>query len=194
MSTENTTTLTLGNILLAGTTKVSDRLGAGLTQGPEANHIKAALTKAAPGLPLSVLLDGVSRAVQDVLDVPVTDVLVGAWERARDLRAALETTRRSPSASALVPLVAHAISSEHRPYVDVVVGGVPLTRLVFPVSVKFGLEGVVVRVQQGRITEILAGTVKIKGTVKFGDFVLFEKSLAPIPIPGALAVSGGRAA
>jgi hypothetical protein len=194
MSTENTGTLTLGNVLLAGATKVSDRLGASLEHGPEANQIKAALAKAAPGLPLSVLLDGIGRAVQEALDVPVTNLIIGAWERARDLRAALETTRQSPTATVLVPLLAHAISSEHRPYVDVVVEGVPLARLVFPVKVEFRLEGVIVRVHQGRIAEILAGTVKVKGTVKFGDFVLFEKALAPISIPGVLSVTGAQAA
>jgi hypothetical protein len=194
MSTEATGTLTLGNVLLAGATKVSDRLGASLEHGPEANQIKAALAKAAPGLPLGVLLDGIGKAVQDALDVPVADLLIGAWQRARDLRAALETTRESDSATVLVPLLAHAISSEHRPYVDVVVEGVPLARLVFPVKVEFRLEGVVVRVRQGRIAEILAGTVKVKGTVKFGDFVLFEKALAPISIPGVLAVAGAQAA
>jgi len=194
MSTEATGTLTLGNVLLAGATKVSDRLGAGLEHGPEANQIKAALAKAAPGLPLGVLLDGIGKAVQDALDVPVADLLIGAWQRARDLRAALETTRESDSATVLVPLLAHAISSEHRPYVDVVVESVPLARLVFPVKVEFRLEGVVVRVRQGRIAEILAGTVKVKGTVKFGDFVLFEKAPAPISIPGVLAVAGAQAA
>jgi hypothetical protein len=51
MSTEKTHTLTLGNVLLAGATTVSDRLGASLESGPEVNQIKAALAKAAPGLP-----------------------------------------------------------------------------------------------------------------------------------------------
>jgi hypothetical protein len=46
-----------------------------------------------------------------------------------------------------------------------VVEDVPLARLVFPVRAESRLEGVVVRVRQGRITEILAGTVKVKGTV-----------------------------
>ena len=176
MSTEKTGTLTLGNVLLAGATTVSDRLGASLATGPEANQIKAALAKAAPGLPLNTLLDGVSKAVQDALDVPVADILIGAWQRARDLRAALETTRESTNATVLVPLLAHAITSEHRPYVDIVV------------------EGVVLRVRQGQIADIMAGTVKVKGTLKFGDFVLFERTLGPISIPGSLAMAPAQAA
>ena len=55
MSTETTRPLTLGNVLLAGATTVSDRLGESLAAGPEADEIKAALAKAAPGLPLGTL-------------------------------------------------------------------------------------------------------------------------------------------
>jgi len=194
MSTENTGIPTLGNVLLAGAPKLSDGLGARLAHGSEASQIKAALAKAASGLPLGALLEGVGRAIQDALDVPVTDLLIGAWEHARDLRAALETTRRSPGETALVPLLSHSISSNHRPYVDVVVEGVPLVHLVFPVKVEFRVEGVVVRVRGGRIAEILSGTVKVKGTVKFDDFVLLEKAMAPISIPGVLAVGGARVA
>jgi hypothetical protein len=194
MSTEKPAILTLGNVLLAGATTVSDRLGASLESGPEANQIKAALAKAAPGLPLGTLLDGISKAVQDALDVPVADVLIGAWQRARDLRAAFETTRESANATVLVPLLGHAITSEHRPYVDIVVEGVPLARLVFPVKVEFRLEGVVVRVRQGQVADILAGSVTVKGTLKFGDFVLLERALAPISIPGVLAVTPAQAA
>ena len=194
MSTEKTSTLTLGNVLLAGATTVSDRLGASLASGPEANQIKAALAKAAPGLPLGTLVEGISKAVQDALDIPVTDVVIGAWQRARDLRAALETTRESAEATALVPLLSHAITSEHRPYVDIVVEGVPLARLVFPVKVEFRLEGVVARVRQGQIADILAGSIQVKGPLKFGDFVLFERALAPISIPGVLAAAPAQAA
>ena len=61
-------------------------------------------------------------------------------------------------------------------------------------KVEFRLEGVVVRVRQGRIADILAGTMKVKGTLKFGDFVLFESALAPISIPGCSRLAPAQAA
>ena len=194
MSTETTRPLTLGNVLLAGATTVSDRLGKSLAAGPEADEIKAALAKAAPGLPLDTLRDGIGKAVQDALDVPVADILIGTWQRARDLRAALETTGKSAGATVLVPLLGHTITSKHRPYVDIVVEGVTLAHLIFTVKAELRLDGVVLRVRRGRITDILAGTVKVKGTLKFGDVVLAEKALAPISIPGSLTLRPGQAA
>ena len=38
---------------------------------------------------------------------------------------------------------------------DIVVEGVPLARLVFPVKVEFRLEGVVLRVRHGQVADIL---------------------------------------
>ncbi|MGH7390137.1 MAG: hypothetical protein ACREM3_11885 [Candidatus Rokuibacteriota bacterium] len=189
MSTTTTGTLTLGNVLLSGMTKFSERLGTGMDAGAESREIKEALANAAPGLPIGTVLDGVSRAVQELLDVPVSDILVGGWERARDVRAAIQKTRDSDDATELVPLLGHTITSEHRPYVEIVKDEVAIARLVFPLKLELRLEGVVLRVRRGRIGEILAGTVKIKATMKFGDFVVFEKALAPISIPGSLAVA-----
>ena len=194
MSTTKSDTLTLGDVLLSGVNALSDRLGAGLDAGAESKEIKDAIASAAPGLPLGAVVDGVARAVRELLDVPVSDVLVGAWERARDLRAAIQKTRESADATELVPLLSHTITSEHRPYVEIVKGEVAIARLVFPVKLEFRLEGVVLRVRQGRISDILAGTVKVKATMKFGDFVVFEKALTPISIPGALALPRAEAA
>jgi hypothetical protein len=194
MTATTTGTPTLGNVLFAGAQTFSEQLGAGLDLGTESREIKAALVKAAPGLPLGALVDGVARGVQEMLDIPVTDVLVGAWNRSRDLWAALQTTTESPNATMLVPLLAHTITSEHRPYVEVTKGEVPIARLVFPLKLEFRVEGVALRIRQGRISEILGGTIKVKATLKFGDFVLFDKALAPIGIPGALPLERANAA
>jgi hypothetical protein len=194
MSTTTTGTLTLGNVLFAGGQSLAAQLGGGLDRSGEGQEIKAVLVNAAPGLPLGALLNGVAGAVQEMLDVPVTDVLLSAWNRARDLRNALQTTQESPNATVLVPLLAHTVTSEHRPYVEVKQGEVPIARLVFPLRLELRVEGVVLRVRQGRITEILGGTIKVKATLQFGDFVIFDRTLAPIAVPGSLSLERASAA
>jgi hypothetical protein len=189
MNATTTGTLTLGNVLLSGMHNLSERLGTGMDAGAESQEIREALANAAPGLPIGTVLDGVARAVQELLDVPVTDILGGAWARARDLRAAIQKTRESADATELVPLLGHTITSEHRPCVEIVKDDVAIARLVFPLKLDLRLEGVILRVRQGRISEVLSGTVKIKATMKFGDIVVLERALAPISIPGALEVA-----
>jgi hypothetical protein len=189
MNATTTGTLTLGNVLLSGMHNLSERLGTGMDAGAESQEIREALANAAPGLPIGTVLDGVARAVEELLDVPVTDILGGAWARARDLRAAIQKTRESADATELVPLLGHTITSEHRPCVEIVKDDVAIARLVFPLKLDLRLEGVILRVRQGRISEVLSGTVKIKATMKFGDIVVLERALAPISIPGALEVA-----
>ena len=184
---------TLGTLLLPGTRALSEKLAKTLDASEEAAEIKAALTKAVPGLPLGPIVEGVSKALQDALDVPISSLLGSAWNRARELRAAILRTRDSDKAAVLVPLLDHTITSEHRPYVDVMVNGAAIARLVFPLKVALHVEGAVLRVAKGRMTDVMAGQLTIKATLKFAEFVLFEKALSPIPIPGALPLEPAAA-
>jgi len=85
-------------------------------------------------------------------------------------------------------LLDHTVKSEHHPYVDVLQNDVAIARLEFSVHLELQLEGVLVRVRGGRIDGLLAGRIKAKGTVKLGEFVLVERKLRPIAIPGSLSL------
>ena len=184
---------TLGTLLLPATQALSEKLAKTLDTSEEAAEIKAALAKAVPGLPLGPIVEGVSKGLHDALDVPISSVLGSAWNRARELRAAILQTRDSDKAAVLVPLLDHTITSEHRPYVDVMVNGAAIARLVFPLKLALQVEGAVLRVAKGRITDVMAGQLTVKATLKFAEFVLFEKALSPIPIPGTLPLEHAAA-
>ena len=184
----STDSFTLRSVLLSPATKLSEQVLAGLDATQETAEIKASLENAVPGLPFRPVIEGVCSSLEQALDVPIATMLARAWDRSRELRAAMQQTRDSDSASLLVPLLLHTITSEHRPYVDVVLNDAPVARLVFPLKVAFQLDGFVLRVAHGRIAQILAGTVKLKATLKFGEFVLLEKATPPIAVPGSLTL------
>ena len=181
-------TFTLGQVLLAGTTKLSEQVLASLDVAQDAAEIKAGLENAVPGLPLRPVIEGVCSSLEEALDVPISSMLARAWDRSRELRAAIQQTRDTDRTAVLVPLLLHTITSEHRPYVDVVLSGAPIARLVFPLKIAFQLDGFILRVAHGRITNIMSGTLKIKATLKFGEFVLLEKTTPPISVPGSLTI------
>jgi hypothetical protein len=186
MST-NGNRLSVSDVLLSGATSLSERLLAGLDVGEQSTEIKSALERAVPGLPLGSVIDGVCASLQQALDIPVSGLLVSAWDRSRELRAAIQQTRGQGNTAVLVPLLTHTITSEHRPYVDVELNGAPLARLVFPLKIAFTLDGFVLRIAGGRIAQATTGMLKIKATLKFADFVLLEKSLPAVSLPGTLA-------
>jgi hypothetical protein len=76
----------------------------------------------------------------------------------------------------------------------VVVSGAPLARLVFPLKIAFTLDGVVLRIARGRIAEAATGTLKVKAVLKFAEFVLLEKSLPAVSLPGSLTLDHSLAA
>src|SRR5262249_16760047 len=148
--------------------------------------------RAAAGLSMAGFSEAVAREVHGLLDISVGDVLVGAWNKARELREALEKTRDKADETVLVPLLDHTVKSDHHPYVDILQNDVPIARIEFTVHVELEVEGVLLKVRGGHIDGILSGRVKARGTVKLGEFVLVEKKLQPVIIPGSW--SAGRAA
>src|SRR6185503_5381189 len=84
--------LSVSDVLLSGATSLSERLLAGLDVGEQSAEIKSALERAVPGLPLGSVIDGVCASLQQALDIPVSGLLVSAWDRSRELRAAIQQT------------------------------------------------------------------------------------------------------
>jgi hypothetical protein len=113
--------------------------------------------------PSASFADAVALELHGLLDISVGDVLVGAWNRARELQDALEQTREKADQTILVPLVDHTIKSEHRPYIDILQNDVAIARLEFSVHLELDLDGILVRVRSGRIDGILTGRLKAKG-------------------------------
>jgi hypothetical protein len=182
--------LTLYDFFSPAPEEFSRRLRTGFQSTAAASSLVTRIGQTLIKLHADEVLRQVGEKVFELLNTPILDVLARAWKQSRTLRESLESTRRSPSETVFLPLVDHSISSEQRPYIEVLQNERPIARLVFPVSVALRLEGMVLKIQDGKIKEILAGNIKIKGTVKFGDFVLLEKDFQPIPLPGSVALDG----
>jgi hypothetical protein len=118
-----------------------------------------------------------------LLDVDGTDVLIGAWNKARELRKYRDTAKYPPEDVVIVPLAKHKIESKHRPYLEVSVDGHGMGRLHFEADLALTLEGVELTIQGGRIRKIRTGRTVGTGTLKCEGAVLhsIEKRLASLP-------------
>jgi hypothetical protein len=125
----------------------------------------------------------VPDALGKLLDVDGTDVLIGAWNKARELRKYRDTAKYPPEDVVIVPLAKHKIESKHRPYLEVSVDGHGMGRLHFDVDLALTLEGVELTIQGGRIRKIRTGRTVGTGTLKCEGAVLhsIEKRLASLP-------------
>ena len=167
--------------------------------GALADPIKAALSddtfcvKAAGAGKLAVfswrlLPDTIARHVGPLLDIGLDDILVGGWNKAQALRRALARSAGTPGKPILVELAEHKITSKHEPYLTVFHNGVEVARLKFTAIVELVIQGAVLRILDGRVTDLQTGQIKGKGRVLCGRAVLLEKELQPITLPGTMSV------
>lgn len=126
----------------------------------------------------------------DVLDINVVDVLVAGWKKQSEVRELLHATAADPTRTALVHLAEHTLESTHKPAIEVRSSGTVVARLSFTIAAAFEVEGVELVLRRGRVEEVRPGRVTARGTVKLESAVILERKLAPLTLPGKIAIVG----
>jgi hypothetical protein len=122
-------------------------------------------------------------------DISVLDVMVGAWKKHADFRKHLRVSAADPAKVIVMPLGSHRVVSEHRPSMDVRCDGHVVATVTFPIEVTFQVEAAQLTLQGGAVTEVRLGEVKVSGTVKVENTVIFERDLEAIRLPGKMVLS-----
>lgn len=123
-----------------------------------------------------------------LLNVPLPDILRGAWNKGHAIRQQLQKSAKTPEKDLFLELVGHKVTSNHEPYVALLRNGQEVGRLTFTISVELVLQGAVLRIRDGHVREVQTGRIKGKGTVKLYGATLLEKELAPINVPGTFEI------
>ena len=126
-----------------------------------------------------------------LLDISGVDILVGAWNKARELRKYRDEAKYPPGDVVLVPLTKHKIESKHRPYLELVVNGQPIGKLQFEIDLALTLEGAELTIQGGRIKRIQTGNSLGSGSVKCEGAVLHSVERKLGALPGVIELGEG---
>jgi len=102
-----------------------------------------------------------TSALSGLLGLDVGDILVGGWRRHRAIVAAAHATRANPTATEVVQLATHRITTAHRPYVDIIVNGGKVATVHFDLGLTVDLDGVLGTVRQARLVAIQDGRCTI---------------------------------
>lgn len=108
----------------------------------------------------------------EVLDLELPDLLVKFWEKSDEIKAALKESKDSPAEITDLGLVDHTIEGTLEPYLELRVGKLPPCKIELTVDLECTLKGVVLRIKNGVIVQILLGSCEVQGTLKHGDLVL----------------------
>jgi hypothetical protein len=177
---------TMSSLLLPAQAELADSIKKALAE--EGMEVNAGGGPNVSLAALRLMSGALARQLTGLLDIGLADVLVGAWNKAFAVRQQLEKSLKSPGKDMFLQLGEHKITSEHKPYVALMKDGHELGRLPFSVNLELVLQGAVLRILDGAIKEIQTGRVKGKGVVKCGRFMLVEKEIQPVDVPGTIPV------
>ncbi len=128
-----------------------------------------------------------------LLDIGMGDIILGGWAKYQALREYADPAKHPAEETCLVPLAKHEIKSVHEPYVEIVVNEKAVGRISFRIELALSLEGVLLKVQGGRIWALQAGRCRARGRISCGKTMLVERKTEPFELPGALDLPEGVA-
>jgi hypothetical protein len=135
---------------------------------------------------------GLAARVDDLLDINLVNVLVAGWKKHREVREQLRVTAADPSRTVFVYIRSHTLDSTHHPSIELRSEGRRLVELSFPIALTFKIAAVELTLRGGAICEIRSEEVQVRGTVKFENTVILERTLSKVRLPGRIVLDPAR--
>jgi hypothetical protein len=148
-----------------------------------------ALTPGLPGL-VTAAESAVADATASLLSVSLADVAVDGWKKYDQLRQAAKRTRAAPTATEVVEMLTHKITSSRHPAVELSADGVSIGTLDITVQITFTLSGVRAVVKHGRLTAIQTGKCTATGSLDIAGAEVTKKERS-FDLPGAVRFRRG---
>jgi hypothetical protein len=156
-------------------------------------EIKKTLSKEAGSLKSVATKELIANEVDKLLgSMSLTSLLVRTWNKSKQLQKYSDSEKYPPDEPVFLPLLEHSISSTQRPVIEVLLNDRVIGKINFEVAVKLTLEGVVLKIQGGRIKEIRSASGKGKGKITAEGAELFEKETESLPFPGVIDLGEGE--
>jgi hypothetical protein len=165
-------------------TKLAQQLGANAL-APLASLLRGPLS-VVPGA-----LADISKALWNLLDIRISEVLVKAWNEAGILKKYLDPDEYKPEEEVLVELVQHKIQSEHHPRLDILVNEQKEFEIVIDVKLELSVDGMVLKIQDAKIKELKTGWCEAKCGVAYKELILFERDTGKLELPGSIVFGKG---
>jgi hypothetical protein len=130
-------------------------------------------------------------ALKNLLDDPISETIVKAWTKLRELRKFADAPADELNE---LTLHEHDISLARKPAIELVLNGTP-TGLKIEFEMKLGLvmQSALIKVQGRRIVGARIGDVLGSGSISCGKITIAERNTSKVALPGELAFRPGVA-
>lgn len=113
---------------------------------------------------IAAATEEIGTVAAELARLNLSGVLGGAWCRYRALTDAARATLAEPASSRVVDLATHEVTSEHHPYIDVLINEVAVTRVNLELRLALIVAGLVAIVRGGRLVSLRAGRCDLTTT------------------------------
>jgi hypothetical protein len=153
--------------------------------------MKEELQKLAKRVPWPAVKESLAQKTEGLLDVPLLDVVMGGWKKLAEVMEYADTHKYPLGTTNLVALAEHKVKSEHHPYIEVLVKGRPVAKIVFDIEVVLTVEGLVLKIENAMVKSVQSGTLRGNGSVSLKGTTLLKKTFPTVPLPGTLYLGTG---
>ena len=156
-------------------------------------QVREELAKKSKLIRWSVVQDVIFDKTVEALDIPLLTFLSPAWKKYREIQELADPEKYPPNETNLVSLAEHTVNVEHEPYLQVTYRGVaiPNAKLKFTLKGELTLQGVILRVQGGKIKAIQGGAVKGSGELLLEKKSLLKREFKSYDLTGSLELGEG---
>lgn len=141
----------------------------------------------------SVVLERIVDNLPGMLNIPIPGIVAKAWCEYKELHKYRDQNIYPPGETFLLPMAKHTIRSEHHPALEICINGQQIGKIEFTVAVSLLLEGLILKIQDARIKEIIIGNCSAEGTIMCENLVILEKKSPNISLPDSVSLGEGIA-
>jgi hypothetical protein len=165
------------NDLLQPNFKQAKRIGwQAAEQEENIASIRRVLQDRVAGLDWDQVKTDIYQQLDSLLDIPLNEVLERAWLTSTPVLQAIERQLENQSdAIVVIPLLVHKVRSKHQPKLKIHLENDEVGELALVAMYTFRLNGVLLKVQHGKIHSIVAGKCKSFASLLYQDTMLKEQ-------------------
>lgn len=176
--------LTLSNLFdmprLQFSGAVSDLVTA---EAPRALRELLALRAASSGLKF-VSGEVCAKLAEQCDQISIIDMLANIWNQYQMLDEYTDKEKYPPGKTSSAILFDHDVESDQHITVEVSAVPLPPCNIDFRIAAGLTIKGIALKIENGCIHEVLAGSLEGEGTISAGPFQLVRKKIDAITLPG----------
>ncbi|GEM_PF-2797109 len=139
----------------------------------------------------SLVLERIVDHLPGMLDIPIPEIVAKAWSGYKELHKYRDRDAYPPGETFLLPTASHTIKSEHHPVLEIRINGKEIGKIEFTVTVALLLDGLILKIQDARIKEIIIGSCAGEGSIMCQNTVILTKKSPSIYLPESVDLGEG---